>query len=55
MTITELYEYATKRSIENCEVEIQYSDGGVYYHGTRDLREDEIETEEKNYGKIVIL
>lgn len=55
MTIKDLYEYAQKNRIENCEVEIQYADGGGFYYGTRDLEESEISIEEKSYGKIVIL
>ena len=55
VTIKDLYEYAQKNGIENCEVEIQYADGGGFYYGTRDLEESEISVEEKSYGKIVIL
>jgi hypothetical protein len=55
MTITDLYNYAKEEEVENCEVEIQYADGGGFHHGTRDLREDEIEVEDKGYGKIVVL
>ena len=34
MNITELYEWATKNGVEDYEIEIQYRDGGGYYHGT---------------------
>ena len=55
MTIKDLYKYAVKKGLEDCEVEIQYADGGGFYYGTRDLEESEISVEEKSYGKIVIL
>ncbi|MDF2884880.1 MAG: hypothetical protein K0R54_5450 [Clostridiaceae bacterium] len=55
MTIKDLYVYAQERGIENCEVEIQYADGGGCYHGTRDLNEHDIEVKEESYGKIVVL
>lgn len=55
MTIKELYEWAIKNNVENCEVEIQYRDGGGTYYGTDDLYESDIVIEEKTYGKVVIL
>ena len=55
MTIKDLYVYAQEKGIENYEVEIQYADGGGFYHGTRDLREDEIEVKEETWGTMIIL
>lgn len=55
MTIQELYEYAKKNDALDCEIEIQYRDGGGCYSGTDTLREEEIEIKNENYGKVVIL
>jgi len=55
MTIKDLYVYAQEKGIENCEVEIQYADGGGYYQGTRDLDESEIVVKEETWGTIIIL
>ena len=56
MTINDLYEYAKKNGIENLEVEIQHGDDGGSYHGTRDLREDEIDVIEKYESiRVVVL
>lgn len=55
MTIKDLYEYAVKNGVENCDIEIQYADGGGFYYGTRDLYECDIEIENKSYGKVIIL
>ena len=53
MTIKDLYKYAVKKGLEDCEVEIQYADGGGFYYGTRDLEESEISVEEKVMGKLL--
>jgi len=55
MTIKDLYVYAQEKGIENCEVEIQYADGGGFYHGTRDLEESEIVVKEETWGTLIIL
>ncbi len=55
MTIEDLYCYAQERGIENMKVEIQYSDGGGNYCGTRDLEEFEIEIQQNTYETVVIL
>lgn len=44
MTILELYEYAKERNILNYEIEVQYSDGGGYYEGSRRVYFDDLET-----------
>jgi hypothetical protein len=55
MTIKELYKYATKKKIEDYEVEIQYCDGGGFYYGTRGLKEENIDVDEKDNTKIVLI
>ena len=43
MTIKELYEWAVKNGVENCDIEIQYRDSGGYYSGSDTLHEEDIE------------
>lgn len=55
MTIQDLYEWGIKHNAKDLDIEIQYRDGGGYYSGTCDLREEDIEVENKSYGKVVVL
>ena len=34
----DLYEWAVKHDVQDCDIEIQYRDGGGYYCGTTDAR-----------------
>ena len=43
MTVLELYEYAKEKNILNYNIEVQHSDDGRYYDGTRSVCSEEIE------------
>lgn len=53
MTPKELYEWALEHGVENCEIEIQYRDGGGYYSGTGGI--DEINIENRSYGQVIVI
>lgn len=53
MTIKELYNWAKAKNVENYETHILYRDGGGYYSGYDDLKEDDILIDKKN--KVVEL
>ena len=55
MTPRDLYEWAVKHDVQDCDIEIQYRDGGGYYCGTTDARLDEIEIKNECYGKVIVL
>lgn len=55
MTPKDLYEWAVEHGVEDCDIEIQYRDDGGYYYGTTDVTFDEIEIENKSYGKVIVL
>lgn len=55
MTLKDLYEWAVEHGVENCDIEIQYRDGGGCYCGTTDARFDEIEIENKSYGEVIVI
>lgn len=53
MTPKDLYEWAVKHDVQDCDIEIQYRDGGGCYCGTADARLDEIEIKTECYGKVI--
>ena len=55
MTPRDLHEWAVKHDVQDCDIEIQYRDGGGYYCGTTDARLDEIEIKNECYGKVIVL
>lgn len=55
MTPRDLYEWAVKYDVQDCDIEIQYRDDGGYYCGTTDTRLDEIEIKNECYGKVIVL
>lgn len=55
MTPRDLYEWAVKHDVQDCDIEIQYRDGGGYYEGTTDASLNEIEIKNTSYGKVVAL
>lgn len=55
MTPKDLYEWAVEHGVENCNIEIQYRDDGGLFYGTTDASFNEIEIENKSYGKVIVL
>ena len=55
MTPKDLYEWAVKHDVQDCDIEIQYRDDGGYYEGTTNARLDEIEIKNESYGKVIVL
>ena len=55
MTPRDLYEWAVKHDVQDCDIEIQYRDGGGCYCGTADARLDEIEIKTECYGKVIVM
>ena len=57
MIIKELYEWAVSIVVENCDIEIQYRDGGGYYQGVDDCDDPTIYPREHSYNteKVVLL
>lgn len=55
MTPRDLYEWAVRHDVQDCDIEIQYRDGGGYYEGTTDAHLDEIEIKNESYGKVIVL
>lgn len=55
MTPRDLYEWALEHGVENCDIEIQYCDGGGSYCGTDSASFDEIEIEDRRYGKVIVI
>ena len=48
MTPRDLYEWAVKHDVQDCDIEIQY-------RGTTDASLNEIEIKNTTYGKVVVL
>ena len=48
-----LYEWAVKYDVQDCDIEIQYRNGGGYYEGTDVACLDDAEVENRKYGKII--
>ena len=55
MTPRDLYEWALEHGVENCDIEIQYRDGGGSYCGTDSASFDGIEIEDRRYGKVIVI
>ena len=55
MTPRDLYEWALEHGVENCDIETQYRDGGGSYCGTDSASFDEIEIEDRRYGKVIVI
>lgn len=55
MTPRDLYEWAVRHDVQDCDIEIQYRDGGGYYSGTTVACIDEIEIKNECYGKVIVL
>lgn len=55
MTPKDLYEWAVKHNVQDCDIEVQYRDGGGYYSRTTDVCLDEIEIENRSCGKVIVL
>lgn len=55
MTVREFYDWAKRHDCLDYDVEIQYRDGGGYYSGTSDLREDEIEIDREKCNGVVVI
>lgn len=53
MTIQELYDYAKEKNILNFDIEVQHSDDGGFYYGSRSANIDEIQIEEKIKSVII--
>lgn len=53
MTIQELYGYAKEKNILNFDIEVQHSDDGGFYYGSRSTNIDEIQIEEKIKSVII--
>lgn len=51
----DLYEWAVKHDVQNCDIKIQYRDDGGYYDGTTDVRIDNIEIKNERYGKVIVM
>ena len=54
MTPKDLYEWAVKHNVQDCDIEIQYRDGGGYYEGTDVVCLDDVEVENRKYGKVIV-
>ena len=54
MTPKKLYEWAVEHGVEDCDIEIQYRDGGGYYEGTDVACLDDVEIENRKYGKVIV-
>lgn len=50
----DLYEWTVKHNVQDCDIEIQYRDGGGCYGGTTDACLDDVEIENKKYGKVIV-
>lgn len=54
MTPRDLYEWAVRHDVQDCDIEIQYRDGGGYHEGTTDACLDDVEIENRKYGKVIV-
>ena len=55
MTPRDLYEWAVKHDVQDCDIEIQYRDGGDCCCGTSIACLDDLEIDNRQYGKVIIL